>query len=315
MGCCVSTNRGPSSEKEAHLQVGLESFLQKPILESRAPPPSAEEETVKEVLSETPKPKTPKAHIFVPHQEEKEKTPAFVKIQEKERINFGIKTEPKSPVIEETASEDVVSEICSLSLSESVSTITDRRDEEEEVRQQKVFRSPARSGTRNRVVGVGRSPTRRLDQSPGRRNGVVNGGSISSSTVRLIQSREPATTVRRGARPDPPRKDPGESSGRRSRSPAVNRSVMGRSPSGRRTNQSPGRVRRDPPPECSNSKKPDQQPQQQQQQHGTTTTTTMEGKWPSCSSSRSTNGGTTATTVPNESLENPLVSLECFIFL
>ncbi|GMI91525.1 hypothetical protein like AT1G11125 [Hibiscus trionum] len=297
MGCCVSTNRGSCGEKEAHLEVGLESFNQKPTLESRAPPPSAEEETVKEVLSETPKPNAP---IFIPQEEEKKKTqienPVFVKIQGKDGLNFNIKSELKSPVnfIEDSASEDV-SEICSVSLSESVSTITDRRDEEEEVRPQRVFRSPARSGTRNQVVG--RSPTRKLEQSPGRRNGVINGG----SSVRLVQSREP--TVRRGSRPDPPRKDPGESSGRRSRSPAMNRSVMGRSPSGRRTNQSPGRARIDPG-ESGNTKKTEQQ-------HGTTTTTTttMEGKWPS-----SNNIGATSST-PNESLENPLVSLECFIFL
>ncbi|KAK8488202.1 hypothetical protein V6N11_047141 [Hibiscus sabdariffa] len=300
MGCCVSTNRGSCGEKEAHLEAGLESFNQKPILESRAPPPSAEEETVKEVLSETPKPNAP---IFIPQEEEKKKpqieSPVFVKIQGKESLNFNIKPELKSPVklIEESASEDV-SEICSVSLSESVSTITDRRDEEEEeVRPQRVFRSPARSGPRNQVVG--RSPTRKLEQSPGRRNGVINGG----SSVRLVQSREP--TVRRGSRPDPPRKDPGESSGRRSRSPAMNRSVMGRSPSGR-TNQSPGRARIDPR-ESGNTKKVEQQ-------HGTTTTTTtttttMEGKWPS-----SNNNGATSST-PNESLENPLVSLECFIFL
>ncbi|XVE51277.1 hypothetical protein DITRI_Ditri02bG0026900 [Diplodiscus trichospermus] len=296
MGCCVSTDRGSHNEKEAHSRVGLESFRQKPSLESRGPPPSAEEETVKEVLSETPKPKAPRAHTFVPQEEVKKKTqiekPAIVKIQEKESVNFSIKTEPKPLVFEESASEDV-SEICSVSLSESVSTITDRRDEEEEVRQHKVFRSPARSGSRNRVVG--RSPTRKFDQSPGRRNGVVNGG----SSVRMVQTREP--TVRRGPRPDPPRKDPGERSGRRSRSPAVNRSVMGQSPSGRRTNQSPGRVRRDPS-QYGNSQKVEQQ-----QQNGSTAS--MEGKWPS-----SNNNGAT-TSASNESLENPLVSLECFIFL
>ncbi|XP_022724419.1 uncharacterized protein LOC111281087 [Durio zibethinus] len=295
MGCCVSTNRGPPREKEADLQQGLESFQQKPSLESRAPPPSAEEETVKEVLSETPKAKAPTAHIFIPQEKEKKKTqiekPAFVKIQEKECLNFNINTEPKSPVVEESASEDV-SEICSVSLNESFSTITDRRDEEE-VRQQKVSRSPARSGSTNRVVG--RSPTRKLDQSPGRKNGVVNGG----SSVRLVQSREPP--VRQGSRTDLPRKDPGESSRRRSRSPAVNTTVRGRSPSGRRTNQSPGRVRRDPR-ECGNSKKVEQK-----QQHGTTTA--MEGKWPS------SNNNVATTSAPNESLENPLVSLECFIFL
>ncbi|MBA0775013.1 hypothetical protein Gotri_010179 [Gossypium trilobum] len=271
MGCCLSSKKGSSRGKEAHLHAGLESFNQRPSLESRAPPPSAEEETVKEVLSETPK---PKARIFIPQEEEKKKPqiekPAFVKIQGEESLNFNIKPEPKLPVnvIEESASEDV-SEICSVSVSESVSTITDRRDEEEEVRQQKVFRSPARSGSRNQVVG--RSPTRKIDQSPGRRNGVVNGGSASVS------------------------------SGRRSRSPAVNRSVMGRSPSGRRTNQSPGRARLDPG-ETGNSKKVEQQ-------HGATTTTTMEGKWPS------SNNNAATSSAPNESLENPLVSLECFIFL
>lgn len=310
MGCCVSTNRGSSTEKESHLQLGIEPFHQKPVLESRAPPPSAEEETVKEVWSETPKPKAPIFMIPRKEEEEEKKTqqqieklaPAFVEIQEKESLCFNNiikKTEPKSPAVEESASEDV-SEICSVSLSESVSTVTDRRDEEDEVRQQKVFRSPARPGSsRNRVVG--RSPTRKLDQSPGRRNGVVaiggNGGSSSFSSVR------------RG-RPDPPRKDPGESSGRRSRSPAVNRSVMGQSPSGKRTNQSPGRVRRDPPPQRGNSKKVGHQ---QQKLHGSPATT-MEGKWPSCSSTTA-NGAAAATSSANESLENPLVSLECFIFL
>ncbi|TYI23236.1 hypothetical protein ES332_A06G150900v1 [Gossypium tomentosum] len=260
MGCCVSTNTGSLRAKESHLQVGVES---------KAPPPSAEEETVKEVLSETPKPKAP---IFTPQQEESKQTqiekPVFVKIQEKESLNFNVKTKPKSPVLEESASEEV-SEICSVSLSESLSTVTDRRDEEDEVRQLKVFRSSARPGSRNRVVG------RKLDQSPNKRNGVVNGG----SSVRLVQSK--------GGSPDP-----GGSSGRRSRSPAVNRAVMGRSSSGGRTIHSPGRVRRDPG---------------EQQQH--VTTTTMEGKWPS-----SNNNGAT-TSAPNESLENPLVSLECFIFL
>ncbi|KAE8656558.1 Pre T-cell antigen receptor alpha [Hibiscus syriacus] len=298
MGCCVSTNRGSCGEKEAHLEVGLDSFNQKPILEGRAPPPSAEEETVKEVLSETPKPKTP---IFTPQEEEKKtliENPVFVKIQGKESLDFNIKHELKPPVnsIEESASEDV-SEICSVSLSESVSTTTDRRDEEK-ARPQRVFRSPARSGPGNQVVG--RSPTRKLEQSPGRRNGVINGG----STVRSVQSREP--TLRRGSRLEPPRKDPGENSGR-SRSPVVNRPVMGRSASGR-TNPSPGGRARLDPGESGNNKKVVQH-QGTSTTTATTTTTTMDGKWPSINN----NGATSST--PNESLENPLVSLECFIFL
>lgn len=85
---------------------------------------------------------------------------------------------------------------------------------------------------------------------------------------------------------------------------------MGQSPSGKRTNQSPGRVRRDPPPQRGNSKKVGHQ---QQKLHGSPATT-MEGKWPSCSSTTA-NGAAAATSSANESLENPLVSLECFIFL
>ncbi|GMI72795.1 hypothetical protein like AT1G11125 [Hibiscus trionum] len=263
MGCCVSTNRGSPPAKESHAQASLENKA------------SAEEETVKEVLSETPKPKAPEAHISVPQQEDSEKSktqiekPAFGKIQPKESLDFNVKSEPKSPVTEEYSASEEVSEICSVSLSESLSTVT--RDEDDEVRQQKVLRSPARSGSRNRVVGM----------SPNRRNG--------GSSGRLVQSREPQ--VRRGSRPEPPRKNPGESTGRRSRSAAV----MGRSLSGRRVaNHSPGRVGRDPGEQ-----------QQQQQQHGTMTSS-MEG-------SNNNNGATTS--APKETIENPLVSLECFIFL
>ncbi|GLT75120.1 hypothetical protein SLA2020_468690 [Shorea laevis] len=303
MGCCLSTGGASSDGKARHFPAGQESFHQKPTLENRAPPPSFEEETVKEVLSEISKHKTTPLSVSQVEQENQkpeEQKPAVEKIPDEEITSFN-KTPLKSPtstnrstVIDDSVSEDV-SEICSLSESVSTTTVTDRRDDELEVRP-RVFRSPARMGPRTRDSVprrdrvVGRSPTKRIDQSPGKRN-----GAITSGTVRRVQSREPGqAAVRRGSRPSPTRRDPGESSGRRSRSPAVNRSTMGRSPSAKRVNRSPGRVRTEPG-EIGNSKRVEEN-------------INLEGKWPNSINSASNS-------TPNESLENPLVSLECFIFL
>lgn len=83
------------------------------------------------------------------------------------------------------------------------------------------------------------------------------------------------------------RREPGENSGRRSGSPG-RRANAGRSPSGRRAGPSPGRVRmvRDP-----NESESDERKEEEERER--------ESEWQG----------------PNESLENPLVSLECFIFL
>ncbi|KFK43404.1 hypothetical protein AALP_AA1G121600 [Arabis alpina] len=171
-------------------------------------------------------------------------------------------TEPGSV---EPEKESEVSEICSLS--ESLLSIVTKEDEEE-VKQRKSQvvrqRSPAKS--RNRVM----VQTRITDMSPRKRN--IEG----AGSVRL------------------------ERSERRSRSPAMNRSVMGPSRSQycaegggamRKQSQSPGRVRRDP-----NKNGLEQECSQHQ--------------WPSCGAA----GGNYNST-PNDSFENPLVSLECFIFL
>ncbi|KAG5246900.1 serine/arginine repetitive matrix protein [Salix suchowensis] len=286
MGCCVSTERNEPSrlEKQQPFQGGSESL--KP---TKSPPPSLyHEETVKEVLSETPKPKPPKSPIENPRQENglqhqevhKESIhldPAFldeVKIKENKFKNISKEeAHHQGQVFEQDESE-----VCSLSYSESISTTTtnnnDKRDyyyDDDEVKQ-RVSRSP--------LPPRNRSPTRRTtEQSPSKRNGAINGGS-----VRLVQSRETGSGqvgARRGSRTSPKKRDPGEGSARRSRSPATNRSAMGRSSSTRRrTNQSPGRVRKD----------------------------AYEGGV--ASSSNVANG-----TTNDESLENPLVSLECFIFL
>lgn len=303
MGCCVSTSNESSAlgpQKHQHSSVGAQR-PRSDAIESRAPPPSAEEETVKEVLSETPRPKPPPPvpvlHIPIIKPEEQDYAaeekrshkPVFDKIapEHEER-------EKKVPISNTVEDASETSEICSLS--ESVSTTTITKDDDEEVRQ-RVHRSPLKlpknrafsgdlGARRDRVVG--KSPTRRSDQSPGRRNG--NG----VGSVRLVQSREPAhpTSARRAPRTEPHRREPGESSARRSRSPSINRtdggatrSAVGRSPSARRSGRSPGRAATAPT---------------ERSRSATAEESSVEGKWP-------------ATT--NESLENPLVSLECFIFL
>lgn len=323
MGCCVSSETSSISKKDELVKVGSNesSKLKAFSHESRAPPPSVEEETVKEVLSETPKPKPtlkpkPDPNFTTNIEQEvqennflNQKPAVFTKIQEnhqlQQQLNKNVaKKEELKNVNEEDMSE--VSEVCSLSFSETVSTttnITDRRDNEEdqEVMQQhrtRNNRSPAKlPPQRNRDFGVrkdrvvAQSPTRRFEQSPGKRN--------PPGSVRLVQSsreepgRVPNQSLGRG------RRDPGESSGRRSRSPASTRSAaMGRSPSARRINQSPGRAKNESGQNGShNISRNIESPSK------------MENRWLSNNDSNNNNSST------NESLENPLVSLECFIFL
>lgn len=301
MGCCVSV---PNDE------VTTTDKNKKPVflpLENRAPP-SAEEETVKEVLSEVSKPrpvmsvddvmkqvaeardlmKTALKNVDEKRYDAVEEVAAEVKESVKKR------REVESSKNEEEMSE--VSEICSLTMSESVSTTTAKSvaDDGGEVRQnrrQRISGSPARIPARNRLTS--HSPSRKTEQSPVKRT--VNNG----SSVRLASTshHNESTRVRRvGLAPDPRRRDPGESSGRRSRSPATTRSgTVNRSPSRRATaTQSPGRVRSEPN-ERGGSRR-------------------LEGKIGINKNENNKNRNTSSTTT-KESLENPLVSLECFIFL
>lgn len=199
---------------------------------------------MKEVLSETPKWK-PKFEAVKPTESQVEKP--FAKPEEISEL----------------------SEVCSVS--ESVSTLAD-----EEARQRvNINRSPAKVRKARSFSGefgarrertAGKSPARRPEQSPGRRN---------VGSARIVQMAN-GGTGNQGRR-----RDAGENSGRRSRSPATRtdsvatRSVVGRSPSARRANQSPARARTAVPES-------------------------------SCRKIENSN---------MESLENPLVSLECFIFL
>ncbi|WVY92843.1 hypothetical protein V8G54_031931 [Vigna mungo] len=236
MGCCVSTDRSYSSPSSKPREPPLRSTVIGS--ENRALPP--EEETVKEVLSETPKWK-PKfdAEMSTETEVKNEKEKLFIKPEE--------------------ISE--VSEVCSVS--ESVSTLADEES------RQRVNGSPAKVRKARSFSGelgarrertAGKSPARRAEQSPGRRN---------AGSVRVIQMGNGVSGNQ------PRRRDAGENSGRRSSGAA--RSIVGRSPSARRTNQSPARVRAAAAESAGRKLE----------------NSNMEGKWPSSA---------------NESLENPLAS-------
>lgn len=300
MGCCSSTASSAPEQKNRITHSRSEAG------ESRAPPPT-EEETVKEVLSETPRLK-PKVHKSVPivsdpelEQENEEDdgdkststiattmTPSPKPVFPIFRLD-GEKIEKKVSELKNVNEE--ISEICSLS--ESVSTTTNLTREDDDEVAHRVYRSPIRHPSVSGELGGGRrdqrlagkSPSRRCDQSPGRRNG--NG----VGSVRIVQARDPGRAMtRRGlTAAEHHRRDSGEGSARRSRSPAMTRadgggvrSGVGRSPSARRATRSPGRV------------------------NGATAENDRRAaenlKWPTKSTA-------------DESLENPLVSLECFIFL
>lgn len=304
-----SSALGP--QKLQHSLVGTQGPRSDDAHDSRAPPP-VDEETVKEVLSETPRPKpTPsspppplmpftKLQEHEPEDQDQEKRAQEPVFEKKIKQEDPEKIEEKIPIYNNNNGEiSEVSEICSLS--ESMSTTTITRDDDEEVHQ-RVNRSPMRIPKNRDPIGqrrdrvVGKSPTRRTESSPGRKYGP--NGNNGAGSVRLVQSREPGPgqqpLSRRGSRAESNRRDPGESSGRRSRSPATrvtdgggaNRANVGRSPSARRSGRYPGRTAVGQVESSGSTRRVAEEPMME------------EGKWPA-----------------NESIDNPLVSLECFIFL
>ncbi|KAF2556027.1 hypothetical protein F2Q68_00013208 [Brassica cretica] len=275
MGCCISATATATATTDKKNE---------PVSGKKtALPPVAvvEEETVvKEVLSET----TLVTSLNDNSAMETTTNKVPEEEEEEEEKKPGAVDASPDPVLTENGSVEPgkgseVSEICSLS--ESLLSIVSGY-EEEEVKQMKPQgvrqRSPAKY--RDRVM-ANNYPTRRSDMSPRKRN--TEGGEGAGS-VRLVPS---------GAG----QRDPTErSERRRSRSPAINRPVMV-GPSRNhyvstdnggvmmKKGQSPGRVR--PYPNKNGS---------EQDCHR---------QWPS------QNDNSTS----NDSFENPLVSLECFIFL
>ncbi|KAI3804079.1 hypothetical protein L1987_32249 [Smallanthus sonchifolius] len=267
MGCCLSTNAVNHHRPS------------KPAA-SQSPPPSFEEETVKEVLSETPiapKPHPPEKHIEIPQPEE----------------HSGVE-------IRENASE--ISEMCSYSESFSAATTAttmttaadpkkDGIDEDDgEVTQKVKMKSPpAKKLVRKRPVGSsGEFPVRkeRGARPMARRQ-------MAHSPERKRQSPARTTTnTPRYRNVGPASEGRKEVMARRSRSPAVRgearqrRKVMEESPGGKSG-------------ELLSVKAVESEEK-----------STVE---------KADDGGVSplpeADVQASESLENPLVSLECFIFL
>ncbi|KAL1834234.1 hypothetical protein ACET3Z_003885 [Daucus carota] len=258
MGCFVSKHRSNVPSNQAPLP--------------RSPPPHLLEESVKEVLSETPKlrPSTPR--ILKPP---KKTQSLHQNDQDFEGIN-----ETHFKKIHKLENPEEVSEISEIysSMSESFSRENEEIGEiRRKVESPEKFKRRSYSGELHgrRERGVAKSPARRPEQP-------------SPNRVRIVPGRDKRVEQSHVKEMRPVR-DAGESSRRRSRSPVIrndnagSKQNLGRSPSVRRTGKSPGRVRSDL---SENSRK----------REGSN----KEGKWPPTS---------------NELIENPLVSLECFIFL
>ncbi|GAB2298711.1 hypothetical protein Dimus_032784 [Dionaea muscipula] len=283
MGCCVSI---PNPAKQQEI-----SALKKPLHGISTSPPRPEEETVKEVLSETPKPRA--FHIPTTTQHQLTKLNPLKNFQafEKPRWEFKSSAAVTAPSPEEISD---FSELYS-SLGDSFEKKEDAAAAAAAPAAQRLNRSPARgsrkcsySGDLGRLKNEGsgcylteRSPVRRSDPSPGRRNECGSGGGLMGRQQQQCHGKRKWD------------------SGRRSRSPGIRNEAsiggggggggdmnLGRSHSGRKTGPSPGRIR---------MLQSDSGRKREEKESGRTS------KW--------------ETPPPNESLENPLVSLECFIFL
>ncbi|KAL3714876.1 hypothetical protein ACJRO7_006733 [Eucalyptus globulus] len=267
------------------------------------PPPPLEEETVKEVLSETPLPPKPQLPEAPPP------PPPPPKLQEDgpETKILISKLEEAAEVVSEYSEMYSVTE--SLSTATTATTATDKRDaevtsrESREVRQGLKSRSPAKvprkrppyagdlAGGGGERRGVNRSP------SPAKRNLAGVTGTGRGRLREAGRARTVAAQQRNAGSPSGvPRRDPGETSRRRSSSPATRRAseagagAMGWSPAKRAAGSAgdrpgKGEGREDPAAESAAERKGGEEHRDAVPEQG------------------------------NESLDNPLVSLECFIFL
>ncbi|XP_078149269.1 uncharacterized protein LOC144544603 [Carex rostrata] len=282
MGCCCSKKEAEEKENEK------EKALKKPRWDP--PPPPPEEETVKEVLSETPKtkpklkPKPPPAPSSPVHKPEGKET-------SKDELEKNLKPKPSEipPSDDRSEQPQPSDDACSLSEATSNATsVTTREREREEI------------STTTATSSIPRIP-----------RGNANGYNRRSYSGELVggarrERSSPAVVAGLGCRsgrssPGPPlrnnrslsghgngvKRDLGERSGRRSLSPgAKRREVAGTSGPGERLGANRGVPIRRVPPLLPNKAVPQ---------------LSEVGGGPG-------NEG-------KESLDNPSVSLECFIFL
>ncbi|KAL2524537.1 Uncharacterized protein Adt_09591 [Abeliophyllum distichum] len=267
MGCCQSSKSQPEIENH------------RPVSESKgeagAPPLPVEEETVKEVLSET--------HVA---------KVSTQKVEIKNERMQKLKIESRD-VIKLKYTEEIVSEASGFSdmgsFTESFSTtgMENKEDDDGEVNQRVQARIPRRRQNAG-DISVGR--IRRERSAPTRRTTTSreNRGQVTAS--RQVQGRT-ATVQRRNAGTEKGlRQDSGEISSRRSRSPVTSGEV-GRQ--GNLRSKSPGL-------------------DETGRSDGASLVKTAESGDGSVKVEKSNDD---VLAEDGESLENPIVSLECFIFL
>ncbi|CAO2842680.1 unnamed protein product [Amaranthus hypochondriacus] len=280
MGCCVSTHKKPPLPKHPSLEHNSNSHQFPCISKS---PPRAEEEAVKEVLSETPKPKPksrPSSRPESPRKKaaDEEEDPIKAKIlllTPKKKDYLEQKVPIRDPDPDPCTPEEISEASEMCSFTESISTVKDEDDH-----QQLLY-------TRENIPG------QRVYRSQGYNGNYVPHPCYNNNAVRN-QGRSPARrrpesspTRRRNPGQGGPRRETGRDNvGRRSQSPGM-RGNVGRSPSARRNGPSPGRVRMVHAPKMEEKEVEHEEVRRESEE------------WQG----------------PNESLENPLVSLECFIFL
>ncbi|XP_009771703.1 uncharacterized protein [Nicotiana sylvestris] len=291
MGCCFS------SSKKHHRNPPPCSAS-----DDRAPPqpPPLEEETVKEVLSETP---IPKSHHLpkVPLVNDKEADFPQVKIEstavvkptsDETKFDSTVVVKPcddmkfeSTAVIKPEVSEEP-SEMCSFTESYSTTTATEKRDEDGEVTQRSPIRVYRKRQNSGEITGIRersfRSQPGRSAPSPEKRR--------SPASSRGVQGRGMTAQRRNVGPPNGTRKGPIDNGVRRSKSPATRgpvkqrRNVRYRSPAAREEEKLGGQsLARNVENEESNSRA--EKPKEE------------------------------VSPESGESLENPLVSMECFIFL
>lgn len=283
MGCCLSTTKASAIDQQQRHRCPLPD----PAKNDRAPPP-VDEETVKEVvLSETPVSKPLTLQVLADdekksnggQQKEVEFQQVKVEVPPAEAELDGDRRAVPTGVVK--VAEEIVSEPSEMcSFTESISTTaTERRDDDGEVNQRSPARGPPRKRRSPGDLGGGRDRTFR---SPARRSAPSPEKRKPLTSSRAGQNR-PMVSQRRNVGPqNGAQRDPGPT--RRSRSPVTHREVDTR------------RNARNKSPAVSESTR---SPARSTENRGDKV--------------EKPNDGVSEET--GESLENPLVSLECFIFL
>lgn len=259
MGSCFSKKKKNPSTETSYFQQKSPTAESHTLLQPNPinasppppPPPTIQEETVKQVLqfSETPKPEIEFPDMIEKHENEEE---------------------------DEKVEEPGFFEIGSLRETVSTATIAEKKEEGNGCDEIEILpkekRSPARSRRKKPASGEFQGMVERGLRSPARRSDPL--------PIRRPPVREMGRLGRAPAENGEFRRDRGEISRRRSRSPE-NRKEVGRTPSGRKTGRSP---------------------------IGALVVEAGDG-------GRRVEAGGGAPPTSEESIEKPLVSLECFIFL